>query len=197
VRSSSAARTAHFCAISESTAASSGVAAAAANLAQRWALSRQSVELAGMIGLRCPKRGWRSYAKPLCDAGQTPRLAERRGFPLFYKPRAGGVVPKRVTRRMQPPSARSPRPCRSKEVLDATAFVQVVLHHLVLHFRCAQLRTAVSVVNIIGDADGLDHIGLIADIAAHHPLTFSGTLTRACRAGYEASSAIRCQAQVA
>src|SRR6187401_3129281 len=36
---------------------------------------------------------------------------------------------------------------------------------------------AVSVSNIVRDADGLDHIGLIADIAAHHPLTLSGTLT--------------------
>jgi hypothetical protein len=33
------------------------VAAVAANLAQRWALSRHSVELAGMIASRCLQRG--------------------------------------------------------------------------------------------------------------------------------------------
>src|SRR4029453_11503680 len=38
-------------------------------------------------------------------------------------------------------------------------------------------RIAVSVSNIVRGADGLDHIGLIADIAAHHPLSLSGTLT--------------------
>ena len=93
MRSSSAARTAHFCAISDSTAASSGVAAAAASLAQRWALSRQSAELAGM---RPPlsETGLTFVRQAFSAAGQTRWFAHRRGFPLAYKPRLGGFVPK-------------------------------------------------------------------------------------------------------
>jgi len=60
------------------------VAAAAASLAQRCALSRQSAELEGLAFVR----------QAFSDAGQTRWFAHRRGFPLAYKPRLGGIVPK-------------------------------------------------------------------------------------------------------
>jgi hypothetical protein len=72
VRSSSAARTAHFCAMSDRAAANSGVAAAAASLAQRCARSLQSAELAG------------NHSPPLSDglglAAKLPAAGHVRGL---------------------------------------------------------------------------------------------------------------------